>query len=98
LSRVWEEDERIPSIRDIASSLEVNPNTVMRSYAILQEKGIIYTKRGVGYFLSENAIDTTICIKREEFIHKILPEIFSSIDTLDIPIEKIVEYYRKHKK
>ena len=39
-------DERMPSVRDVAVSLGVNPNTVMRSFDYLQQEGIIYNRRG----------------------------------------------------
>ncbi len=48
----FREDERIPSVREMAVQLEVNPNTVMRTFEFLQAKDIITNKRGVGYFVS----------------------------------------------
>ena len=41
----WKADEKVPSVRQLAIELEVNPNTVMRTYAYLQENNIIYNKR-----------------------------------------------------
>lgn len=46
---------RMPSIREMAVDLEVNPNTVNRAYADLQSDEIIYNKRGIGYFINEKA-------------------------------------------
>ena len=45
-------ESRIPSVREFAAQVGVNPNTVMRTYTWLQEKGILYNRRGVGYFFS----------------------------------------------
>lgn len=45
-------DERIPSVRDIAVSLSINPNTVMRAYRELESEGFIYSVRGRGHFVS----------------------------------------------
>ena len=53
LLRKWSPGDRIPSVRELAVSVEVNPNTVMRTFNYLQEKGIIYNKRGIGYFVSD---------------------------------------------
>ena len=49
------EDSRIPSVREYAAVVEVNANTVMRSFDQLQSQGIIYNKRGIGYFVAAGA-------------------------------------------
>ena len=59
LRKEWSEGERIPSVREFAVSLEVNPNTVQRSYSYLQQKGIILNKRGIGYYILEGAFQLT---------------------------------------
>ena len=46
---------RIPSVREYAALVEVNANTVMRSYEFLQTQGIIFNKRGIGFFVSPDA-------------------------------------------
>ena len=51
----WKAGERVPSVRELGVQLEVNPNTVMRAYDCLQDKQIIYNKRGVGYCVEEGA-------------------------------------------
>ena len=48
----YEEEWRIPSVREYASIVEVNANTVMRSYEYLQSQEVIYNKRGIGFFCS----------------------------------------------
>ena len=55
LSGDYQADARIPSVRELAVEMEVNPNTVMRSYERLQANGIIYNKIGIGYFISPDA-------------------------------------------
>lgn len=52
---VYSEDERLPSVREMASSLQVNANTVMRSYERLQQKELITNKRGIGFFVASGA-------------------------------------------
>ena len=49
------EEERIPSVREYAAIVEVNANTVMRSFDYLQSQNIIYNKRGIGYFVATGA-------------------------------------------
>ena len=49
--------DRVASVRDLAAEFEVNHNTVMRAYTNLQESGIFDNKRGIGFFVSENALE-----------------------------------------
>ena len=55
LSGEWQEAERIVSVRELAAEVGVNPNTVMRSYEKLEGDGIIFNRRGIGFFVSEGA-------------------------------------------
>ncbi len=72
----FKEEERLQSVRDMAVSLEVNPNTVMRAFSFLQETGIIFNKRGIGYFVAEGAREKVLSIKKSGFIQNDLPEVF----------------------
>ncbi len=87
--------ERIPSLREIGVLLQVNPNTVLRSYELLERKKIVHTKRGMGYFLSENAIEKILEYRRDEFFENTLPEFFKTIKLLNITQEEISERYKK---
>lgn len=48
-------DEKIPSVRNLAVELSINPNTIQRAYAELERQGYIYTVKGRGNFVSENS-------------------------------------------
>ena len=75
----WPEEERIPSVRELAMDLQVNPNTVNKGYAYLQDRGIIYNQRGIGYFASEGAVNLTRKMKRIEFVTGELPRVFKTM-------------------
>lgn len=77
-------DGRILSVRDYGAQLGVNPNTIMRSYEKLTNDGIIYNKRGLGYFISTDARDKVLSIKRKEFMDDIFPKIRHQIELLGI--------------
>jgi DNA-binding transcriptional regulator YhcF (GntR family) len=49
LLKQWKVEERIPSVRELAMQLEVNPNTVMRTYDFMQQQSIIYNQRGIRF-------------------------------------------------
>jgi len=97
LEQNWPEEDRIPSIRELAVATEVNPNTVMRTYTYLQNQGIIYNERGIGYFVASDASAKIAAIKREEFMTNDLPELFRKMDLLGIGVEEIERRYRIYK-
>lgn len=93
----YNEDERIPSVRDFAADHEVNPNTVMRAFDWLQQKGIIYNKRGMGYFVSPNALELISTVRKEQFKNTVLPSVFKSMHQLNIDIDEIIKEYEQFK-
>lgn len=93
LSGEWAEEKRIPSVRELAVSIEVNPNTVMRSYTWLQDLGIIQNRRGIGYFVSRDAAEKTRTLKKEEFINNQLPQLFKMMALLNISFDELKTLY-----
>ena len=89
--------EKIPSVRDLASEMGVNPNTVMRTYSELQSRGIIDNKRGVGYYVSNQAIDIILQWKRKEFFDNDLPLIVKQTKILNITFEELKPYFESTK-
>ena len=87
--------ERIPSIRELAVSLGVNPNTVTRSYQSLLDRQIIENRRGIGYYVSEAAMKTILEERRAEFIRSELPNLFRTMQLLGLNIDALNEYYTK---
>ena len=83
--------ERIPSVRDLAVELEVNPNTVVRSYAHLLEQGVLENQRGIGYFAAKDASKTIKAHKRSSFYEEELPALVKIMKALDISVEELVE-------
>ena len=77
-------DERMPSVRDVAIQLGVNPNTVMRTFDYLQQTEIIYNKRGVGYFVSADANDKIMVLHRKEFVDEELPAFVQKMNMLGL--------------
>lgn len=92
---VWPEDEKIPSVRELAVMLEVNPNTVMRSYEYLQNQEIIYTKRGMGYFAQANAAKKILKTRQEQFMNEELPLLFKKMQLLNIPVNDLQAKYQQ---
>lgn len=89
----WNADEKIPSVRELAVELEVNPNTAMRSYEFLQNKEIIYNKRGIGFFVSIDAKEKVSIFRKQQFIEIELPVFLKNMNILNISIQEIEKYY-----
>ena len=88
--------ERALSVRDLAAQIQVNPNTVVRSYGLLEQEGVLHNQRGIGYYIAENALEKARKLKRREFIEEVLPEVFKTMQLLEISLSDISELYLQH--
>lgn len=95
LAGTYGADGRIPSVREYAVMLEVNTNTAVKAYDALARDGIIYNRRGLGYFVSPEARDTIMQSRRREFVDRTLPEMFRNMRLLDIGIDEVVERWNE---
>ena len=98
LSAEYNVDERIPSVRDIAVDVEVNPNTVMRAFELLQRDELICNKRGMGYFVAPGAPGKIIEERKERLKKSLLPALFKEMALLKISIDEIVDAYKNYPK
>lgn len=89
-------DQRLPSVRDYAADVEVNPNTVMRAYEWLQRNELIYNKRGIGYFLNSGAKKKIIKMRRELFFKEEADYFFRRIASFGITPEELLDLYRQY--
>lgn len=85
--------EKIPSVRDLATEMGVNPNTVMRTYSELQSRGIIDNKRGMGFFVSNEAVEIIRHWKKKEFFENDLPLIIKQTKILKITFDELKPYF-----
>lgn len=93
LEDIYLPEQRIPSVRELAVEMEVNPNTVMRTFEKLQQNNIIYNKRGVGYFISTGAKTEIYRQRHASFIEEDIPEFFNEMSLLGISFEKLSQAY-----
>lgn len=87
--------ERIPSVREYAISQQVNPATAARAFEILERNGVIFNKRGLGFFVAEDATD----IIRKQRIETLLGEeskiFFTRLAVLNVTPHQLKEMYEK---
>ena len=94
----WNAGERIPSVREMAVNLGVNPNTVARSYQSLLDGGIIENRRGIGYFVAVEAKERIMEDLKKAFIEEELPRLFGMMDRLGMDIEELASLYARQEK
>ncbi|MBR6632408.1 MAG: GntR family transcriptional regulator [Alistipes sp.] len=87
LSTEWAEGSRIVSVRELAQEVGVNPNTVMRSYENLERDGIIFNRRGIGFFVSEGAVEHIRNLERQKFMEEELPKLQERLSLLGLALE-----------
>lgn len=77
-------EDRIPSVREYGAQIGVNPNTVMRVYEKLTADGVIYNKRGIGYFVSADARENILQAQKADFLAKDVPAIKHRLQLLGL--------------
>ena len=70
ISGVMKTDEKLPSVRELAVMLSINPNTIQRAYRELEMEGCIYSVRAKGSFISPVSEDT-LCRHKEKLFEKL---------------------------
>ena len=93
LSGNYKADSRIPSVRELAVEMEVNPNTVMRSFERLQANELIYNKRGIGYFVASDAERKIREMRHNQFVEEVLPAVFKEMHLLGVGIDELTKAY-----
>lgn len=83
--------DRIPSVRELAEEMEVNRNTVMRTYSTMENKGILENKRGIGFFVANEAPKIIQNLQKREFFEKELPRLLERIKLLHLTSKDLSE-------
>ena len=84
--------DKLPSVRELAVELAINPNTIQRAYKELEAEGVIYSVMGRGSFVSEDV--DSLNVRREELM-KQFDKLTSELETLGVTPEMLYEHMRK---
>jgi len=98
LTEKWKEGDRVLSVRELSMKLQVNPNTVMRTYNHLQSEDVLHNQRGIGYFISEGSTEKIRSIKKDQYIKVQLPEVFKTGKLLGITPGELSDLYTQYLK
>ena len=88
-------DERIPSVREYGAEIGVNPNTIMRSYEKLTSEGVIYNKRGIGYFTASDAREKVLEAEKKQFLNEELPMMIRRMKMLELGEDDFLKVFRQ---
>jgi GntR family transcriptional regulator len=83
--------EQLPSVRQMAEDLLINPNTVARAYRDLEREGIIELKHGSGAFIRESIVPRTKLMNRAQAVVQAAVEELSSLPLSEEQIRRLVE-------
>lgn len=93
----WPPGAKLPSVREMSIELAVNARTVLSAFDELQDAEIIYSQRGIGYFLSPDASEKVREARTLEFFNTRLEALAAEMDALGISIEEVTEALRKRR-
>ena len=91
LSGEWTEGLKIPSVRQLAAEIGVNPNTVMSAYEELKHCEVIVTQRGRGYYVANDGRLRAIALRRNAFVREELPQLRRNLELLNISPEELTQ-------
>ena len=94
----YNDDDRVPSVREFGMCFEVNTNTAMKAYDMLSRDTVIYNRRGLGYFVTQGAREKIMESRRNEFMTSVLPDVFRQMRMLGIGIEEFTKKWSESSK
>lgn len=98
LAGTYPPDTRIPGVREYSALLEVNVNTTVKAFDALAQRDVIYSKRGMGYFVTPDARERIAGERRKHFREHAMPEFFERMRQLDISMYEMNEAFKAYEK
>ena len=92
MSKALKSDEKLPSVRELAAMIKINPNTIQKAYKSLEEDNYIYTVKGIGNFVKNSDELRSIHIKKME---EKLMDAVRSLKNLGLKDDYIIEMVNK---
>ncbi len=85
------EGDALPSVRQVAADLSVNPLTVTKSYQSLVDMGTVEKRRGMGMYVTEGARAALLAHEREKFLNEDWPAIAARIAALGLSVQALLK-------
>ena len=94
LAGKYAEESRVPSVRELAAEYEVNTNTALRAFDILQRDGILAQQRGIGMLVERGARRRIRAARRKAFMEHDMPDFFRRLRLLGMNIDDVVKAWQ----
>jgi GntR family transcriptional regulator len=88
-------NDALPSVRQIATDLSVNPLTVTRAYQSLVDLGVVETRRGLGMFATDGARKALLAHERKKFLNEDWPRLLHQIEQLGLDVGDLLKIKEK---
>ena len=85
------EGEALPSVRNVAVDMQINPITASKAYQELVMDGLVEKRRGLGMFVIEGARSKLVEAERSRFINEEWPRVLETIRRLDLNVEELLK-------
>ncbi|MED3802217.1 GntR family transcriptional regulator [Lysinibacillus xylanilyticus] len=89
----FEPGQEIPSRRELANQLKINPNTAQRAYKEMEEQGLIFTEGNMPSCITKD--EAVLKSVREELIVEAVDLFLGSIKSIDVPLSEVLELVKK---
>ena len=87
VSGVLQRDDQVPSVRQLAQELAINPNTIQKAYAELERQGVIYSLKGRGSFVG-SSLQELRTVQQKELLEQ-LTALSTDLYRLQVPQEEV---------
>lgn len=89
LSGRYQEGDRVASVRELAAEFEVNVNTVLRAFDLLQRDEILQQQRGIGMLVARGARRRVLAARRKDFLQTEMPDFLRRLRLLGMDLSDV---------
>ena len=96
LQGIWIEGQPLPSLRTVSADLKINHLTVMKSYQLLVDEGLVEKRRGQGMFVTKGALNALKEKQKLQFTDQQMPLIAETLRQIEMPLDEFVEQLKHY--
>lgn len=89
------EGEPLPSVRNVAVNLQINPLTASKAYQELVDEDLVEKKRGLGMYVLKGARSKLLTLEKKKFLEEEWPEILVRIQALGLDVKDLIKNSKK---
>ena len=95
LAGKYAEESRVPSVRELAAEYEVNTNTALRAFEVLQRDDILQQQRGIGMQVARGAKRKILNARKKEFLEKEMPDFLRRLQLVGLSIDDVSQAWQQ---